>query len=248
MSTTAGTARRAGIIAAGRGERLAQGGHTLKPLAPVSGRHLVEHVLASIAETAPTEVAIIINEDSTAVREAVARRLWPFDLRWIVESTPSSMHSFLRVVEALARDGHDGPFLLSTVDTVASAGAYRAFAAAASALDADVVLAVNRPGHDDKPLLVRVNGSFEVIALGTDVVDDGSEAVCATAGFYLVRPSILVEADQARADGLTALRLFLARLLARGLRIAAVRVGQSVDVDHPDDLDAAELFLRGARA
>ena len=156
-----GAVRRAGIIAAGRGERLRPGTGTLKPLVPVSGRPLIERVLISMAETAPSEVAIIINEDSLAVRDAVESSAWPFERRWIVETTPSSMHSFLRVVETLARDGHHGPFLVSTVDTVATPGMYRGFASTAAALDADVVLAVNRPQPDDKPLYVRVGGPAE---------------------------------------------------------------------------------------
>jgi hypothetical protein len=158
------------------------------------------------------------------------------------------MHSFLRVVETLAHDGHPGPFLISTVDTVASAGAYRAFAAAGGAIDADVVLAVNVPATDEKPLLVRLDDAGRVTALGAGVVDDGRARVAATAGFYMVRASVLREAAAARADGLLALRLFLGRLLERGFRVGAVDVAPSVDVDHPGDVDAAEAFLRSVRA
>jgi NDP-sugar pyrophosphorylase family protein len=246
--TPCSNVRRAGIIAAGNGERLRRGVDALKPLVPVAGRPLVERVLASIAETAPSEVAIIINEASTSVRDRVGESAWPFDLRWIVETTPSSMHSFLRVLEHLSRDGHDGPFLLSTVDTVATPGVYRRFASTAAALDADVVLAVNEPGDDEKPLLVRAAPDGTVEALGLARVEARAAGVSATAGFYMVRASVLREADAARRDGVTALRLFLARLLARGFRIAAVPVAPSVDVDHPADIGTAEAFLRGARA
>ena len=41
------------------------------------------------------------------------------------------MHSFLRVVETLAAGGDEGPFLVSTVDTVAPPGAFARFAAEA---------------------------------------------------------------------------------------------------------------------
>ncbi|MBS1819722.1 MAG: NTP transferase domain-containing protein [Acidobacteria bacterium] len=240
--------RRAGVIAAGQGERLRKGVDNLKPLVAIAGRPLVERVLTSIAETAPAEVAIIVNEASTAVRERVEQRDWPFLRRWIVETTPSSMHSFLRVVETLARDGHPGPFLLSTVDTVATSGMYRRFAAAAAALDADVVLAVNRPGDDEKPLLVRRGADGFITAIGSEVANDGADDVYATAGFYMVRASVLREAAAARREQLTALRLFLARLLACGLRIAAVPVAQSIDVDHPEDVAAAERFLAEVRS
>jgi NDP-sugar pyrophosphorylase family protein len=219
---------------------------TLKPLVPIGGRSLVARVLSSLAEAAPERVAIIINDESVAVRDAVRQDRWPFQIEWIIETTPSSMHSFLRVVETLARDGHPGPFLLSTVDTVAAPGAYRSFASRAAALDADVVLAVNAPGDDEKPLLVQMDEAGLVTALGD--MQPGAPGVYATAGFYMARASMLREADVARSAGLTALRLFLAHLLARGFRLAAVPVANSIDVDHPLDVAAAESFLKGVTA
>jgi NDP-sugar pyrophosphorylase family protein len=219
----------------------------------VSGRPLILRVLTSIAETAPSEVTVIINEQSDDVRKAVESASWPFDLRWIVETTPSSMHSFLRVLETLAADGDGGPFLMSTVDTVATPGMYRAFAATAAALDADVVLAVNRPQPGDRPLLVRVGtntaGQSQMVSAIGEAAGGATDGdLFATAGFYMVRSAVLAEAHAARADGLTALRLFLERVLTRGYRIAAIEVADSVDVDRPEDVAAAESFLRSARA
>jgi NDP-sugar pyrophosphorylase family protein len=248
--------RRAGVIAAGLGERLRGQGGPLKPLVRVAGRPLIVRVLASLAETAPSQVAVIINEESGDVRQTVDAFAWPFELQWIVETTPSSMHSFLRVIETLGQDGHAGPFLISTVDTVATPGMYRAFAAAAAAIDADVVLAINRPQPDDKPLLVTIGrpsgeeGDSDrqmVTAIGDAAREASGGELFATAGFYMVRPSVLAEAKAARADGLAALRLFLQRLLARGYRMAAIEVADSIDVDRPEDVIAAESFLRSAR-
>jgi hypothetical protein len=63
-----------------------------------------------------------------------------------------------------------------------------------------------------------------------------------------VRSSVLREAAAARADGLTALRLFLGRLVANGLRVAAVPMSDAIDVDRPADVTAAEAFLKQVRA
>ena len=60
------------------------------------------------------------------------------------------MHSFLRLVETLAADGDEGPFLLSTVDTVAGAQTYARFIAEARRLEqAAVTLALTSPGNDE---------------------------------------------------------------------------------------------------
>jgi NDP-sugar pyrophosphorylase family protein len=179
----AGSPLRAGIIAAGQGSRLHTDSHTLKPLVPIAGRTLVERVLSSLAEAVPSEVVIIVNEASLAVRDHVTSRRWPFAIRWVVETTPSSMHSFLRVLEELAGGGDDGPFLLSTVDTIAAPGAFGSFAASSRELDADVALAVARPGDDLKPLLARMTpGTSRIEALG-DTVSGPASAEAMAVGF-----------------------------------------------------------------
>jgi NDP-sugar pyrophosphorylase family protein len=235
---------RAGVIAAGWGERLRTGASTLKPLVRVGGLALVDRVLGSLAETSPSEVVIIVNAASVAVKMHVASRRWPFAVRWIVETTPSSMHSFLRVIETLAEDGDTGPFLVSTVDTIAPPGAFGAFAAASRKIDADVALAIAPPAEDEKPLLVRVSSDgVGVEAMGSSVAP-GDANVFATAGYYAIRSTVLREADSARREGLPALRAFFERLLARGYSFAAVRVAGGIDVDRPADVGAAEAFLR----
>ena len=230
---------RAGILAAGRGERLRSRPSDLKPLARIGDQTLIEHVLQSMATAGADEVVVIINENSRAVRDYVVRNDWPFRLRWIVETTPTSMHSFLRLVEMLASDGADGPFLLSTVDTVTGPKAYADFMERARALNAAVALALTSPGEDEKPLLVRMReDDARVEAFG-----DGEYA---TAGVYAVRSNILREAESARRDDLRALRNFLQRLLERGYEIAGIPISESIDVDRPADLAAAEALLRSA--
>lgn len=233
---------KAGVFAAGRGERL-RAQSTLKPLVKVNGRTLIERVLTSMAEAGASDVAVIINEDSLAVRDHVVKSKWPFALRWIVETTPSSMHSFLRVVETLATEGDDGPFLLSTVDTVANSQTYAQFMSEVRQLERAVVaLALTSPGNDEKPLFVRCTpGDTRVVAIG----EAAARSEYATAGIYAVRASILCEAEAARRDGINALRIFLGRLLERGYYLAGIPIARSIDVDNPDDITTAENFLRG---
>jgi len=231
---------RAGILAAGRGERLRANSAPHKPLVTVAGETLIERVLRSMAEAGASEVTVIINEDSTAVRDHVLGKEWPFPIHWIVKSTPSSMHSFLLLIEHLAKEGSDGPFLISTVDTVAGPKVYAEFMEQARDDEAAMVLALTSPGDDEKPLLVRTADH------GSRIVGFG-EGEFATAGIYAVRPIVLREAEEARRDGIDALRKFLNRLLERGHHLAGIPIAGSIDVDHPSDIVAAETFLRSAR-
>jgi len=235
---------RAGVLAAGRGHRLRTQSGPLKPLVKVGHQTLIEHVLSSMSDAGATEVVVIINEDSLAVRDHVVAVKWPFALRWIVETTPTSMHSFLRLVETLAADGDEGPFLLSTVDTVAGAQMYSRFIAEARRLrQAAITLALTSPGNDEQPLLVRTApGDSGVVAIG----EAAAPSPYATAGVYAVRPLILREAEAARRDGIGALRTFLGRLLDRGYKLAGIPIADAIDVDRPADIATAEAFLRSA--
>lgn len=244
MNTSGDFSLRAGVLAAGRGERLRTQSNQLKPLVKVGNQTLIEHVLHSMSDAGATEVVVIINEDSLEVRDHVAALRWPFALSWIVETTPTSMHSFLRLVETLAANGDEGPFLLSTVDTIAGARTYSRFIAKARQLEqAAVTLALTLPGDDDKPLFVRtVPGDSRIIAIGAAAASSDF----ATAGVYAVRSSILHEAEAARQEGIDALRTFLGRLLDRGYHLAGIPIEESIDVDRPGDIGAAEAFLRSA--
>lgn len=232
-----------GILAAGRGDRLRNDKDRFKPLIKVGPYTLIEHVLNSMANANASEVVVIINEDSVAVRDHVASLNWPFTLRWIIETTPTSMHSFLRLVENLAANGDKGPFLLSTVDTVASPEVYCRFMAEARLETTDVTLALTSPGNDQKPLLVRTApGETRVIALG----ETAAPSEYATAGLYAVRSSVLREAEAARRDGVDSLRSFLGRLLQRDYHLGGIPIARSIDVDRPSDIREAEEFLRSS--
>jgi NDP-sugar pyrophosphorylase family protein len=235
---------KAGVLAAGRGERLRGESNQMKPLVKVGNQTLIEHVLHSMSDAGASEVFVIINEDSLVVRDYVAAQTWQFTLRWIVETTPTSMHSFLRLVETLAADGDEGPFLLSTVDTVAAAQTYSRFMAMARKnTQAAMTLALTSPGDDEKPLFVRMApGDSRIVAIG----DAAAPSDYATAGVYAVRASILREAEAARREGVDALRTFMGRLLDRSYHLAGIPIAESIDVDRPADIQTAEAFLRSA--
>ncbi|MDH3726814.1 MAG: NDP-sugar synthase [Myxococcales bacterium] len=247
---------RAGIIAAGWGERLRTNGSDYrmpKALPEAGGRPLIEHVLGSLRDANPEEVVVIVNEASGAVKDYVSGLDTPFPIRWITKTTPSSMHSFLHVLEALANAG-PGPFLISTVDTISSMGTFSAFARRASAIDdADVVLALTDHIDDEKPLMADLRGDdldvgrhganadYRILALGekSDI-----QSCYATAGYYWVHPRVLREANRIRSQEQPALRKFFGHLQDEGYRLYGLPMPDSVDVDRPQDVEAAERLLR----
>jgi NDP-sugar pyrophosphorylase family protein len=228
----------AAVIAAGHGERLrAAGIATPKPLLPVAGVPLIDRVLGAVAAAGIERVACIFNREADVVHAHV-RAAWSERLRLHIvrETTPSSMESLF----ALAPHLGDGRFLLLTVDALFGPELLASFLAAAERRAADGVLAVSSFVDDEKPLRVALDGDGRIRALGTAAGDSS----LVTAGFYVFDPCIFREIEAARAAHFSALRQFLAHLVARGYGLYGECVGKTVDVDRAEDLAVAEAFVR----
>jgi NDP-sugar pyrophosphorylase family protein len=242
-----------GIIAAGWGERL--GLKVPKALTPVGGRALIDFTLDGLSAAHITNVTCIVNEQAQDVPVYIAKTRKTPEMDWIIRTTPSSMHSFLIVLERLAGQG-SGPFLMTTVDSVCDPKAYSQFVQDAQQFpDADVVLGLTNVIDDEKPLRVAMRGNdntglmpdriadnpaaFEIVAM-TNI---GFDSEYVTSGFYYVKPSILKEKDAALGQGFTALRQYLGHLLKFGYRFYGVPLPPVIDVDRPQDVKAAEQLI-----
>ena len=85
-----------------------------KPLVPVCGEPMIERLLRIFVDCGATEIVVIVNEWSTAVREHLEQMKLPVPLRLVVKTTPSSMHS----LHALSPYLRGERFCLTTVDTI----------------------------------------------------------------------------------------------------------------------------------
>jgi NDP-sugar pyrophosphorylase family protein len=246
-----------GIIAAGWGERLGQ--KIPKALTPVGGRALIDYALAGFNAAGIDRVTCIVNDAARAVPEYVESKKTAVTMDWIVQTTPSSMHSFLIVLEQLAQQG-SGPFLMTTVDSVCPPEVYKQFVRQCALFPkADVCLGLTNFIDDEKPLRVAMSGNegtgimpvrleddpeaYEIVAM----TNNGFESAFVTAGFYFVRPSILKEKEAALGQGFTALRQYLGHLLKYGYRFYGVPLPAVVDVDRARDIQSAEKLLERSR-
>jgi NDP-sugar pyrophosphorylase family protein len=229
---------KAAVIAAGVGERIARGGIDIpKPLLRVGGQPLIARIIYAAAELGMHSVACIVNDVQPAVAEFLQSTAWPVPVQLRVKTTPSSMESLFNLEPYL----RDEPFLLFTVDVVFATAALDGFLTGARKLEqAAGVLALTDYIDDEKPLWAKVDENSRITALGNDA--KGSRYI--TAGFYYLRPDIFSMIDEARSRQLTALRQFLALLLASGYPLYGLPVPKSIDVDHPEDIVKAEDFLK----
>jgi NDP-sugar pyrophosphorylase family protein len=245
----------AGIIAAGWGERLGQ--KQPKALTRIGRRTLIDYTLDGLIATGVQQVTCIVNEAAKEVPAYVAQARRPLEMDWVIQTTPSSMHSFLIVLGRLAERSPESGFLMTTVDSICPPRAYTDFAKAVRLFpQADLVLGLTEFIDDEKPLRVAMRGeertgllpqrveedpaAFEIVAL----TNNGFDSTFVTAGFYWAGRSILKEKEVALGSDWKALRQFLGHLLRNGYRIYGVPLPPVVDVDRPEDVRSAEELLK----
>ncbi len=169
---------KAGIIAAGWGQRLAQ--NIPKALTPIGRRALIDYALDGLQAAGASEVTCIVNEAARSVPDYVAKASRRIKMDWVIQTTPSSMHSFLIVLEHLANQPspptlsrvHAGEgevrraagegseaFLITTVDSVGPLSIYKDFVESCQHFpDADLCLGLTPHTDDEKPLRVAMRG------------------------------------------------------------------------------------------
>lgn len=228
---------KAGIIAAGEGSRLkSEGVAALKPLVRVGGMPLIERLLRSFKRCGISEAVCIINEQSLEVRRYVESLDTGLPVQFVVQSTPSSMHSLF----ALAPYLNGGTFLLSTVDSIFDEGEFSAFIRHAEQnTKADGVLGITDFVDDESPLYVQLDASGRILSFSKS-----GKTPWITGGIYAFSPSIFREMDAVLGRGIERLRNFLGHLVEHGYNLEGYRFSKIVDVDHVGDIQAAESLLR----
>jgi NDP-sugar pyrophosphorylase family protein len=230
--------RRAGVLAAGEGSRLrAAGLLTPKPLLEVRGVPLIERTLRGLIRAGAREVFCIVNEEAREVERFLLRGDFGARVEVLVKTTPSSLASLLALKEWLSGEG----FLLATADAVLDPKDWVGFARAASRIGRpkEALLGATTFVDDEDPLWLRANPSGEVLALGAAAKGSG----CVTAGLYAFPPDVFQAAEATAKRPGARLRDLLIDLLQRGWRLGAHPIRKAVDVDRPEDIRAAEVFV-----
>lgn len=231
------------IIAAGRGERLrgASGGIP-KPLVDLAGEPMITRQARTMLSMGARPVHVIVNSETARLMRERGLEL-PAGVDLCVRDTANSMESLLTLGERIA----GGRFLLATVDSITSDDEYRHFVTRATDLTDpaahlfDGALGVVKWRRDPNPLFVQVADGNLISAFGEE------ETPMVTAGVYLFSTRIFLYGAEARSLGLGAMRRFLALLLNKGMRLAAIEMKSVVDVDEGRDLEAARTIAKLGR-
>lgn len=173
------------IIAAGEGSRLAGEGVSVpKPLVPICGEPMIERLLRIFRQNGAEETVVIVNtlapQTEQYVRELIANGQAP-EVRLVVKTTPSSMHSFAALAPYL--DG--GPFCLTTVDTIFREEEFSEYIKTFKNTTADGLMAVTDYIDDEKPLYVATDEALRI----TGFLDSYERDVrYISGGIYALKP------------------------------------------------------------
>ncbi len=225
----------AGIIAAGEGSRLAvRDPKTIKPLFPVGGRPLSHWIVDSLRSAGATDLTVLTNSRGAGVPPSLSGAFPTFRFDFLTADTASSYESFRLVSRHLAAQT-DG-FIISTVDAIIAPDDIAGFWDACRRADAIAGLALTEFVDDENPLWADVNGGM-VTAVG----DDARERRQVTCGLYYMTR------DAARAlpepSSHPRLRDFWRTLIASGAPVVGTTLSKTLDIDRPEDVDAAQAHL-----
>ena len=234
------------IIAAGEGSRLAQEGIARpKPLVKVGTECLIDRLIRVFIQNGATEIVAICNEQMTEVRAHLQQiqQAGEIPLKFVVKSTPSSMHSMWE----LSRWLRDEPFVLTTVDTIFREEEFRTyvdtFRKNVEQGEADGLMGVTDYIDDEKPLYVSTDDDLQI----TGFLDRCDSPRYISGGIYGLTPRSIDTLGRCIERGESRMRNFQRALGADGLRLKAWPFSKVLDIDHASDIQKAECFLRGEK-
>ena len=234
------------IIAAGEGSRLSSEGIlSPKPLVEVNGEKLIDRLIRVFMMNEASEIVVICNEEMTSVSNHLAylKQQGQVPLKFIVKSTPSSMHSMWELHQWLEGE----PFVLTTVDTIFREQEFTAYVQAFTTLvangTADGLMGVTDYIDDEKPLYVETDDQLMV----TGFYDTSDEPGFISGGIYGLTPRSLTTLAQCVNRGESRMRNFQRAMIRDGLRLKAWPFSKVLDIDHAADIQKAESFLQEAR-
>ncbi len=228
---------KAGIIAAGEGSRMRKS-HPgqIKPMISIAAKPLIYWVVGGLRLAGCKDIVVLTNSRGKGVGPYLTAAFPDVKFDFVTADTASSFESFRLVCKRMAT-ATDGDFVVSTVDALIKTADVERFISECRGANADAGLALTKYVDDEKPLWADADANGRVTALGEKAT--AKDAV--TCGLYYMTRAAAERLPG--ADGYSRLRDFWQALVASGEVVKGVILSKSLDVDRPEDLEAAERFL-----
>ena len=247
------------IIAAGKGSRLANEGVAIpKPLVCLNGEPMINRLTRIFTANGASSISIIVNEEMKDLYNYVRDLMLPVPLHIIHKSTPSSMHSFFELSHTLGNER----FCLTTVDTIFREDEFSLYINAFRESTADGLFAVTDYIDDEKPLYVETDENMMIKGFhddphgGENITGKSDNKQCKyhneiysrlkyiSGGIYCLGNNSIPVLKASINSGMFRLRNYQRQLVLNGLKLKAWPFSKIIDVDHYEDINKAELFLK----
>ncbi|HEU0368014.1 MAG TPA: NTP transferase domain-containing protein [Candidatus Acidoferrum sp.] len=226
------------ILAAGNGSRIASvAAGVPKPLVPLRGIPLLEHVMTSCQEAGITRFVIVVGYRADQIRRWFVERSFDNISVTLVENL--DYHKANGVSALAAKDELRNPFLLLMSDHIFEPKTAKALVEQ-PLVDGEVILAVdhNLDGVFDLDDATKVKCETDHIV---DIGKDLARYDALDTGMFLCSPALFLRLESAKKDGDCSLSDGM-RQLAREQKLKAFDIGDAhwQDVDSPEALAHAE--------
>jgi dTDP-glucose pyrophosphorylase len=237
------------ILAAGRGTRMGALTATMpKPLLPLCGRPIIEHIVLGLKQAGLHEVVVVTGYRGEQIRAHLG------------DGAGLGVHATYRVQDRpegtarallLARDvAGDGPFVVCWGDIVVHPYNYRSLLSEFRRMPSDALLMVNEIDDPWRGAAVTVDAQWRVTQL-VEKPPRGAAGTCwNNAGLFVLTPVIFEYAEHLGPSprGEYELPQAIAAMIAGGRSVRAQPVrGFWSDLGTPEDLEVAErIYLASA--
>jgi 1L-myo-inositol 1-phosphate cytidylyltransferase len=226
------------ILAAGNGSRIASlSGGMPKPLVPLCGLPLLEHVIRSSQQAGISRFVIVVGYRADLIRRwFAARSLGPISVTWVENL---DYHKANGVSALAAKEELHDPFLLLMSDHLFEPKTAKALLHEPLS-DDEVILGVDykidRVFDLDDATKVQCNGNH-IVGIGKDLASYNA----LDTGMFLCSPSLFHRLESAKKDGNCSLSDGM-RQLGQEQKLRAFDIGDAhwQDVDTPEALAYAE--------
>jgi dTDP-glucose pyrophosphorylase len=233
------------ILAAGRGRRMgALTEHTPKPLLPLQGRPIIEHIVVGLRAAGVDEAIVITGYRGEQIEAHLGdgSRFGVHCTYRRQERPEGTAKALLLAADAAAHC----PFVLSWGDIVISSPNYPALTAEFARHPCDALLMVNEIDDPWRGAAVYVDADWRVTQLVEKPPRGTSQTCWNNAGIFVFAPPIFTYAErlQPSARGEYELPQAIAAMIDDGRAVRACAVqGFWSDLGTPEDLAVAERTL-----
>lgn len=201
---------------------------------------MIRRLINIFSNCGAEEVVIILNMhlNFTANHLYELRRNVNVPIRIIEKTTKSSLHSFYEVV----REINDDKFCVTTVDTIFKEEEFHCMIKSFIRGDENGMMGVTDYIDDEKPLFISTDDNMYIDGFFNSPTP---KTKYVSGGIYCLTSKSFKTMERCMANGVSHMRNFQKHLIDDGLRLKAYPFTKILDVDHADDIDKAEKFLKG---